>query len=106
MRRILAFLIVIFFVSSVPIIPVFAQTAQHKKSTVATQVIYGTVVSADVARKEITVKDEKTGQDMTFVVSGKAASVVKAGEKVRVKVKAGSNLAESVKVVNKESKKK
>lgn len=108
MRK-LSFLIVvvaIFFISSILVIPVFAQTAQHKKPVVATETVSGSVVSVDKARKEIIVKDEKTGQDRTFVVSQKAVSVVKTGEKVKVKVKPGSNLAESVKVLNPEPKKK
>lgn len=80
-------------------IPVFAATAPHKKADAVIHVVHGTVVSVDTAKNEIMVKDAKTGQERTFAVSAKASAVLKAGEKVKVKVKEGSNMAENVKVV-------
>ena len=106
MRKLSLFLLAIVFISGVLVSTLFAQTVQHKKPVVATETVNGLVVSIDKAKKEIVVKDEKTGQDKTFVVSEKAVSVVKTGEKVKVRVKLGSNIAESVKVVNLELKKK
>lgn len=105
MKKISAIIMTVFFMSGM-VIPAFAQTKQHKKAEVATQVTQGSVTSIDAAKKEIVVKDEKTGQDKTFVVSEKTAAALKAGESVKVKVKTGSNVAETVKVVNPESKKK
>jgi len=105
MKKILAISISVLFIS-VAVIPAFAQAKQHKKAEVAIEVIHGTIASIDMAKKEIVVQDQKTGQNKTFVVSGKVISALKAGEKVKVKVKAGSNVAESVKVVNPEPKKK
>jgi len=105
MKKILAIVISLLFISAM-VTPAFAQAKQHKKAEVAIEVIHGTVASIDIAKKEIVVQDEKTGQNKTFIVSEKAISALKGGEKVKVKVKAGSNAAESVKVINAESKKK
>lgn len=105
MKKLLVIIMVLFFAVGM-VIPSFAQTAPAKKSQVTIEVIHGTVVSIDAAKKEIVVKEVKTGQDKTFVVSEKAISLVKTGDKVKLRVKAGSNVAESVKVVNPPAKKK
>jgi|GEM_PF-1587137 len=102
MKKIFLFLTAIFFVSSVLITSVLAQTAQHKNSAAAIQMVHGKIVSINTEKKEIAVKDQKTGEDKTFVVSEKAVSAVKIGDAVKVRVKAGSNIAESVKIVNPE----
>jgi len=85
--------------------------AQEKhKATKATQenveIIRGKVVSVDQANKQIVVKDNKTQADISFTVSGKAIALVKIGDVVKVKAKAGSTHAESVKIVKSEAKKK
>lgn len=106
MKKIFLFLTAIFFVSSILISPVLAETTQHKNSAAAIQLVHGTVVSINTAKREIVVKDQKTGEGKTFVVSEKAVSAVKTGDAVKVRVKAGSNIAESVKIVNPEPKNK
>lgn len=81
----------------------FAKENEHK-STKATkenmEIIIGKVVYVDVANKTITVTDNKTQKDRTFVmVSEKAIAEMRkisSGDDVRVKVKSGSNQAESV----------
>lgn len=87
----------------------FAQEKKHK-ATKATQenveIVRGTIVSVDQAKREIVVKDNKTQADRTFVVSKKVIGVVKIGDEVKVKVKVGSTHAESVKIVKSEAKKK
>jgi uncharacterized lipoprotein YajG len=99
MKKILFIIVSMFFLSNITI-PAFAATTHHTKAAAATEVIYGVVVSMDAAKKEIVVKDEKTGQDKTFVVSHKSLALIKTGEKVKIKAKAGTGIAESVKTVH------
>ena len=81
----------------------FAQTAKHpvqqKQPQVAIEIIRGTIGLIDAAKKEITLKDTKTGKERTFTVSENELSFLKIGESVKVKVKAGSSIAESVKAI-------
>ena len=75
------------------------------KTQEATEVVIGKVASVDTAKKTIVVTDKKTGTDKTFTVSDKAIATVKAGDKVKVKFKTGSDTAISVKIIPAESKK-
>lgn len=84
----------------------FAGMTQHQKTQAAPEVVYGSVVSVDTASKQIVVLDEKTSQNRTFVISQKAAALVKAGERVEVKVKSGTSTASSVTILKKKSNKK
>ena len=87
----------------------FAQGKKHKaiKATQeSVEIIRGKVVSVDQANKQIVVKDNKTQADRSFAVSEKVIAAVKVGDEVKVKVKAGSANAESVKIVKSEAKKK
>jgi len=63
------------------------------------EIIKGEVISVDLANRQIVVKDNKTQTDKTFVVSEKAIKAVKVGDEVKVKVKAGTNQAVSVKII-------
>jgi len=80
----------------------FAQ-GNKPKVTKATQenveIIRGKIISIDSANKQIVVKDNKTQTDKTFVLSEKAIKVVKVGDEVKVKVKAGTNQVVSVKII-------
>jgi hypothetical protein len=108
MEKIFAIIAAVCFISSMTI-PAFAEPVHHKKQVAAVsgvEVIHGSVASVDMAKKEIVVKDEKTGQDKVFTLSEKAIAAVKAGDKVKVRAKEGSNVAENVKIVNAEQKKK
>jgi len=102
MKKISIFLVALLLVGGMAASS-FAQGSQHKKTTV---VIRGVVVNIDAVKKEITVKDGKTGQDSAFAVSEKAVSTVKVGERVKIRVKEGSNVAESVTVVKTQGKNK
>ncbi|HNX82064.1 MAG TPA: hypothetical protein PKL77_07975 [Candidatus Omnitrophota bacterium] len=86
----------------------FAETAKQPVAQKQTlEVTCGTVVSVDTAKNEVVVKDSKAGAEKTFAVTSKVATSLKAGEEVKVKSKAGSMKAESVKVIKKtECKKK
>jgi len=63
------------------------------------EIIRGKIISIDSANKQIVVKDNKTQTDKTFVLSEKAIKVVKVGDEVKVKVKAGTNQVVSVKII-------
>ena len=80
----------------------FAQ-GNKPKVTKATQenveIIRGKIISIDSANKQIVVKDNKTQTDKTFVLSEKAIKVIKVGDEVKVKVKAGTNQVVSVKII-------
>jgi len=85
----------------------FAQTQKSTKVTSGNvEIIRGKVISIDPANKQIVVKDNKTQTDKTFVVSEKVIKVVKVGDEVKVKVKAGTNQAVSVKIIKSEPQKK
>ena len=108
MKKLTVIILSVLFLCSV-VIPVFAASAHSKQDSVAMDVIHGTIVSVDTAKKEVVVKDNKAGQEKTFTVSEKIAAVLtslKAGEKVKIKTKSGSSVAESIKVVTAETKKK
>lgn len=85
-------------------IPAYAQGKEHKKTEANLEITRGTVMSLDAVKKEIVVKDEK-GTEKTFTVSEKALAGLKVADKVRVKTKIGSSVAESVKVIKPEPKK-
>lgn len=105
MKKILAGILMLCFVSS-GVIPVFAQAAHHKKGSPGIELIYGSVVSVDKDKREIVVKEEKTGENKTFHVSGSSALLVNPGQRVKLKIKTGSNVAESVKEAQAKAKNK
>jgi hypothetical protein len=105
MKKIFAVVLALVFVSGVAV-PCFAQAVSHKKAEVVLEVVRGKIVSLDVAKKEVVVKEEKSGLDKTFTVSEKAISALKVGDNVKIKIKPGNTAAESVKVINPEAKKK
>lgn len=104
MRKIFVAVLALCFISGT-FISVFAQAPSHKKENSGIEVIYGVVISLDKEKREIVVKEDKTGENKTFQAGEKAALDVKAGQKVKLKVKTGSRVAESVKVVHLKSKK-
>ena len=107
MKNVLAVVVAALLVSGLATVS-FAGTAQSKskKTHAALEVVDGSVVSVDTANKQIVVLDEKTGQSRAFVVSQKAISSVKAGERVEVKFKDGTSTARSVTVLKQKSNKK
>lgn len=88
----------------------FAQSAKSsvhlKNPKPAMEVIQGKIISVDSTKNEIVVKDNKTAQDRTFVVNRKVIPTLTLNEEVKVKIKEGSNSAESVTVIKPKSKKK
>jgi len=81
-------------------VPAFAQGSHHKKAHLNLEMIYGSIVSIDKDKKEIVIKEEKTGENKTYQVNEDSALGFKTGQKVKVKFKAGSSIAESVKAAH------
>jgi hypothetical protein len=65
--------------------------------------IVAQVVSVDAAAKTMVVKEEKTGESKTITISAKAASQVKAGDRVRIKLKPGTEQSMGVRVLKDKS---
>ncbi len=105
MKKVLVVILMLCFVSGT-FISVFAQAPRHKKEHSGIEIIYGAVVSIDKEKREIVVKEDKTGENKAFQVDEKSALVVKTGQKVKLKVKTGSRIAESVTIVHLKQKNK
>jgi hypothetical protein len=105
MKKINVILVVLFLICAVATLS-FAQTATQiaqvtsaKKAEVSAEVIRGKVTSIDTAKNEITVKENKSDTEKTIAVTSKVLSSLKTNDEVQVIVKAGSNVAESVKKI-------
>lgn len=61
--------------------------------------IVAEVVSLDVAAKTIVVKEEKSSTERTIKISAKAASQLQVGDRVRIKLKAGTDESAGVRVL-------
>ncbi len=57
--------------------------------------VSGTIVSVDTATNEVVIK-EASGTDTKIVVTAKDASTLKAGDKLKAKIKKGNNTAVSL----------
>jgi len=102
MKKLMAISLVMFLVAGVSI-PGFAQTAAVKKTEPAVDIVRGTVASVDAAKNEIVVKENKTGESKTIMVDPSIIPTLKAEDHVKVTLKAGTNVAESVKKIVKMS---
>jgi len=97
MKRIFALVLVLLFVAGVSTLS-FA--GKDKKS----DRIVARIVSVDAAGKTIVVKEEKTGESRTIKVSAKAVSQIKVGDRVRIKLKPGTDESMGVRVLKDHSK--
>jgi hypothetical protein len=109
MKKKMSILIALVFLT-MPFSSSFAQTnvvkADKKEAAVKAEVIKGEIVSIDVAKGEVVIKDSATGTEKTVIVEPKTIALMKPGEKVKVSLKAGTNVAERVKkLVEKKHKK-
>jgi hypothetical protein len=98
MKKFMVIIACAFLIAGISV-PVFAQGTKTKPAE-AVEITKGSVVSIDAAKKEMVIKDEKTGTDKAFTISEKAVTALKVGDKVRVKTKPGSSVAEGVKTIN------
>jgi len=101
MRKITIILVALFLICGMTTLS-FAQTSQStgaKKAEVTTEMIKGKIISIDTAKNEIVIKENKTGTEKTIAVDPTVISSLKTDEEVKVTLKAGSNVAESVKKI-------
>lgn len=66
--------------------------------------IVARIVSVDAAAKTIVVKEEKSGESRTIKISAKALSQIKVGDRVRIKLKPGTDESMGVRVLKDHSK--
>jgi hypothetical protein len=104
-KKILGILLAVLFVIGMSM-PSFAAKTHGKKATEEKKYdrIVAEVVSLDVTAKTIVVKEEKGGASRTVKISKKAASELKVGDRVRIKLKAGTNESAGVRVLKAEVK--
>ena len=97
MKRILAVILAVVFAAGFSS-PVFAAKTV-KKAEKEFERIVAEVQSVDVAARTIVVKREENGEIRTISISEKAASQVQVGNRVRIKLKAGTNESAGVRVL-------
>ena len=76
-----------------------AKDTAAKQGQAGLIIMTGKISSIDAANNAIVIKEAKSGADKTINVDPKVISSLKVGEKVKVSLKAGSNLAESIKII-------
>ena len=102
MKKFLVIVLALFFVAGMAL-PGFAAKAGSKKDSAQKyERIVAEVVSLDVAAKTMVVKREAGGETRTISISEKAASQLKVGDRVRIKLKAGTNESAGVRVLKAE----
>jgi len=101
MKKITVILLALIFVCGLVTFS-FAQTASGKtgaKPTVKSEIIRGKIVSIDTTKNEIVVKSNKSGVEKTITVDPKDIASLKTDENVKIKIKEGSNVAESIREI-------
>ncbi len=107
MRKMTAILMTAMFLA-MPVAMSFAQGEKAQVEKKAThESIKGIVVSVDAAKGEVVIKDDVTGADKTVTLDNKdELAALKAGDKVKARLKAGTTVAESISKVKKTHKSK
>ncbi|MBF0569623.1 MAG: hypothetical protein HQL18_02470 [Candidatus Omnitrophica bacterium] len=101
MKKILGIILTVLFVAGLAV-PSFAAKASGKKGDGKFDRIVALVVSVDTKANTMLVKEEKTGETRTIKISAKAAAKVQAGDRVRIKLKAGTDESAGVRVLKPE----
>ena len=104
MKKVFGIILAVVFVSGMALPSYAAKASSKKESAEKYDRIVAEVVSLDVAAKTIVVKEEKSGASRTVKISAKAASQVKVGDRVRIKLLAGTNESAGVRVLKAEPK--
>ena len=99
MKKILGIILAVIFVAGVATPSFAAKASSKKESGEKYDRIVAEVVTLDVAAKTIVVKEEATGSSRTVTISAKAAAELKVGDRVRIKLKAGTNESAGVRVL-------
>jgi hypothetical protein len=113
MRKSVSILVILFLISGITVVS-FAQTTNTTSVTksevkaevkpevkveVKTELIKGKIISIDVAKNVIVVKLSKTDTEKKIIVEPAVISSLKVKQEVSITLKAGSNVAEKVKVI-------
>jgi hypothetical protein len=98
MKKILPIILMMLFVTG-NAMPGFAAKKSEKYDRIVAQ-----VVSLNAEGKTIVVKEEKSGASRTVKISAKAASELKVGDRVRIKLKPGTDESAGVRVLKGEPK--
>jgi ribosomal protein S17 len=93
-KKVLGVVLTVLFVVGISMPSFAAKTAEKKFERIVAQ-----VVSVDQAAKTMVVTREENGEQRTISISAKAASKVQAGDRVRIKLKAGTNESAGVLVL-------
>ncbi|MEI7998343.1 MAG: hypothetical protein WCH62_02405 [Candidatus Omnitrophota bacterium] len=100
MKKILAVVLVMLFVAG---ISASSFAAKAKKSQKFDKIV-AQIVSIDAAANTMVVKEEKSGASRTIKISAKAVSQIKVGDRVRIKLKPGTDDSLGVRVLKDHSK--
>ncbi len=100
MKKILGVVLAVLLVAGVSM-PAFAEKAHNAKASAGQKYdrIVAQVVSLDVTAQTIVVKEEASGASRTIKISAKAASQLQVGDRVRIKLKAGTDESAGVRVL-------
>jgi hypothetical protein len=98
-RKVLVIVLTALFVAGLSV-PSFAAKASGKKAEGKNfERIVAIVDSIDPATRKMVVTREENGESRTITISEKAAAQVKVGDRVRIKLKAGTNESAGVRVL-------
>lgn len=98
MKKGLGLLLAVFLVMSFAA-PVFAAKSGKKAGGQKYERMVAEVTSIDTATRMMVIKREENGEVRTIKVSARAAEKVQVGDRVRVKLKAGTNESAGVRVL-------
>ena len=98
MKKILMVVLTVVFAASLSA-PSFAAKSAKKPAKENFERIVAEVISVDAATKTMVVKREENGETRTITISQKAASQLHVGDRVRIKLKAGTNESAGVRVL-------
>jgi hypothetical protein len=104
MKKIFGALVAVALVAGVAMPGFAAKTHGKKASSEKFDRIVAEVVSIDVSARMIAVKEEKSGASRTVKVSARAVSKLAVGDRVRIKLKAGTDESAGVRVLKPEMK--
>ena len=99
MKKIFRIILTVLFVFAISMPSFAAKTNSKSKAEEKFDRVVAEVVSLDTAAKTMVVKREENGESMTVAISAKAASQLHVGDRVRIKLKAGTNKSAGVRVL-------
>jgi|GEM_PF-1799178 len=99
MKKIFGIILAVVFVAGVAMPGYAAKASSKKASAKKYERIVANVVTLDVAARTIGVTEEKTGASRTITISAKAAEQLNVGDRVRIKLKAGTDESAGVRVL-------